>query len=128
MPAPAYKFADPTVVTRESTKSSDAVRLTVALGELSASTSVPVSVKSVLVNLESVMSSLNNNVFMSDQVTKVVGDPTTSCPGRRRGRRTHARRARALCSETHHALILEDLKLPAASVMAMEVSFELTLL
>ncbi len=119
--APASESTEPTSVTLESTNSSEMVELKVSQRELSQSTFVPVSVH---VKLESVMSSLDNPVFMSDQVTQEVGDPTTSCPRRRRGRRARARRARALCSETHHALILEDLKLPAASVMAMEVSFE----
>ncbi len=124
VPAPASESVELPSVTTESTKSSEMIELKVSQREVSQSTSVPVSVKSVQVKLESVMSSLDNPVFMSDQVIQEVGDPTTSCPWRRRGRRAHARRARAFCSETPHALILEDIMLPAASVTAMEVSFE----
>ncbi len=68
------------------------------------------------------MSSLDNSVFMSDQVTQEVGDLTNSYPGMCRGRKVRARRAIFL--ETPHALILEDLKLPASLVMALESSSE----
>ncbi len=110
-------------VTPESTKSPEAVKFKVASREVSQSTSVPVSVKSVPVKSKWVKSSLDNPVFISVQVTQEVGDLSTSY-GTRRGKRARARRARTLCSETPHALILEDLKLPAALVMALESSSE----
>ncbi|KAL0153023.1 hypothetical protein M9458_051622, partial [Cirrhinus mrigala] len=50
VPAPAFESAEPTVVTPESTKSFEAVKLKVASREVSQSTSVPV--KSVPVNLD----------------------------------------------------------------------------
>ncbi len=84
VPAPASESVELPSVTTESTKSSEMIQLKVSQREVSQSTSVPVSVKSVQVKLESVMSSLDNPVFMSDQVIQEVGDPTTSCPWRRR--------------------------------------------
>ncbi|KAI2647962.1 Myosin light chain kinase 2, skeletal/cardiac muscle [Labeo rohita] len=116
--APAYESAEPTSATPESTKTSEVVELKVSLREVSQSTSVPVSVKSVPVK-----SSLDNPVFL-DQVNQGMGDPTTSGPGRRRGRRARARRARILCSETPHALFLKDLKLSTLPVMTMESELE----
>ncbi len=64
VPVPASELTEPTMVTCEPTKSSKAVKLTVASGEVSPSTTVPVSVP---VTSKSVMSSLDNPVFMSVQ-------------------------------------------------------------
>lgn len=122
MPAPASESSSVPAPASESVKPSEAVK--VALREVSQSTSVPVSVKSVPVKSKPVMSSLDNPVFMSVQVTQEVSMPTTSCPGRRKGRRSRARRARTLCSETPHILTLDDLTSPAAPVMAMEAGSE----
>ncbi|XP_016411385.1 flocculation protein FLO11-like [Sinocyclocheilus rhinocerous] len=65
MPAPASESAEPTAVTPESTTSSEAVKLKVASREVSQSSSVPVSVKSVPVKSKPVMSSLDTPVFVN---------------------------------------------------------------